>query len=105
MKQPRPWAVPLAALLMAASLVLAPREGTAGPAGPEIMPGDPQGPMLSGEPDVPIGPAPNRGIRAYVPLLLVAETRRLEMLAVFVLVDARREVEHRPQSFLRRNRK
>ncbi len=59
MRQPRRWAAFPIALLMAASLVFAPQEGRAGPAGSRIMlPGDP--PMLT-DPDVPTNPGPRIG--------------------------------------------
>jgi hypothetical protein len=57
MKQPRRWAVLLTVLVMAASLVFAPRKGSAGPAGGRtIMPGDPRPTPELGEPDTPSGP-------------------------------------------------
>jgi hypothetical protein len=56
MRQPRRWAVALTVLLMAASLVFAPREGSAGPAGGRtIMPGDPRPTPELGGPETPPG--------------------------------------------------
>jgi hypothetical protein len=53
MKMKGTWVAWIAALALAAILV-APREGAAGPPGPYKMPEDPPGPVL-GEPDLPGG--------------------------------------------------
>lgn len=72
MKQPRRWVVMLAALLMAASLVFAPREGSAGPAGPEILPGDPRPPVELGVPETPPDAMPMITYRVWISSVLLA---------------------------------
>ena len=73
MKQPRRWAVALTVLCVAASLVLAPREGSAGPAGGRtIMPGDPRPTPELGGPELPpgtSGPSVIRQVWLYSVLL------------------------------------
>lgn len=91
------WAVVLAALLMAASLVFAPREGRAGPAGGRsILPGEPRPTPEMGEPDVPTTPGPCRGNQTPMSVLLIAKTGRLDLMAVLVFVDA--HVKSKPTS-------
>ena len=88
MKQPRRWAALLAALLMAASLVFAPREGSAGPVSGRAEPGDaPQGEEMQ-EPEVPVHPGPNAVDRRFLPLELFARTLRVDLLGVFMIATA-----------------
>jgi hypothetical protein len=73
MKQPRRWAVLLTALLMAASLVFAPREGSAGAAGGRtIMPGDPRPTPELGTPETPPDTAPVLVYRTWLSAALLS---------------------------------
>jgi hypothetical protein len=81
MKQPRRWAVLTTALLLAASLVFAPRGGSAGPARGFMLPGDPQTvPEQLNEPDVP----PYSVKHIQVEAIRVSLTVRLGSLARLV---------------------
>ena len=87
MKQPRRWAVLLAALLLGASLIFAPQTGSAGPAGPMIMPGDPQTLPEIGEPDVPPVGVCRPVFRLPAIIAIVAQTKRVELGVVLVYAD------------------
>ena len=72
MKRPRHWKVALASLLMAASLVCAPLEGSAKALLPQFLPGDPRPTQEMDGPDVP--PLPGTAIsgRVLISTVLVA---------------------------------
>jgi hypothetical protein len=81
-KQPRRWVVVLAALLMAASLVLAPREGSAGSAGPELMLGDPRPTVELGGPETPPDPGSLVFRRVWLWSVLIARGLQVDLTIV-----------------------
>jgi hypothetical protein len=88
MRQPRSWAVALTVLLMTASLVFAPREGSAGPAGGRtIMPGEPRPTQELGEPEVPPLGAYRVVYRLLDSVVLVVRTMRIDFAAVLTSVE------------------
>jgi hypothetical protein len=102
MKRLHRWAALVIALLIAAGPVFAPREGRAGPARGQYLPGDPRPTAEMGEPEVPPTPCPSRGNQVPMPVLLIARTGRLDLMVVFVLMDA--HVESKPTSVLSTSR-
>ena len=83
MKQPRRWAVVLAALLMAASLIFAPREGSAGPAGGRsILPGEPRPTPEMGGPEMPPDPGPLVSCRVWLSSVLLARGLQVDLVVV-----------------------
>jgi hypothetical protein len=79
MNQPRRWAMPLAALLMTASLVCAPREGSARLVEPRLVPGDPLPTQEMGGPDVPPNPGPLMSLRVGLSSALLARGLQVDL--------------------------
>jgi hypothetical protein len=79
-KQPRRWAIVLTALLMAASLVLAPRRGSAGPAGPELILGDPRPTVELGVPEIPPNARPRVTCRIWLSSVLLAKGLQVDFI-------------------------
>ena len=82
MKDLRRWGVALAALLMAVSLVCAPREGSARSVEPRILPGDPRPTQEMGEPDIPPNTGPLTSYRVWLPSVLLARGIRVDVAMV-----------------------
>ena len=81
MKQSRRRAMPLAVLLMAASLVCVPREGSARPI-PRLVPADPQPTQEMGAPDVPPLPGPLISCRVWLSSALFARGLQVDLATV-----------------------
>ena len=97
MKQRRCWTVWLMVLLMAASLVIAPREGSAGPAGGRtILPGDPPQPEIS-DPEVPIHPAPMMVDEWPHLFITFFSTAQLDLFVTVILVDSALSLDNQPR--------
>ena len=79
MKRPRRWAVSLAALLMATSLVFAPREGSARPAREQYLPVDPRPMQEMGGPDVPPNVGPLMSFRVWLSSALLARGFQVDL--------------------------
>jgi hypothetical protein len=82
MQQPRRWAMALAAMLMAASLAFAPREGSAGPAGRRDLLKDPPLTQEMGGPEDPPTPGPLISYRVWIPSVLLARGFQFDLAMV-----------------------
>jgi hypothetical protein len=82
MKQPRRWAMPLVALLVVASLVCAPREGSARLMERRLLPGDPRPTQEMGTPDVPPIPGPLASCRVWLSSAVLARGFRVDLAMV-----------------------
>jgi hypothetical protein len=105
MKRLHRWAALVIALLIAAGPVFAPREGRAGPARGQYLPGDPRPTAEMGEPEVPVGPSPSSGNQVPSPVLVISETGRFDLMVVFVLLDVHVKSEPTPRLSASRTRK
>jgi hypothetical protein len=83
MQQPRRWAMPLAALLMAASLVCVPREGSARLVEPRLVPGDPQPTQEMGEPETPPNTGPLASCCVWFSSALFARGLQVDLAIVY----------------------
>jgi len=82
MKQPRRWAVALAALLMAVSLVCASRDGNARAVEPRLLPGDPRPTQEMGPPDTPPDGGRLISCRVWLSSVLLARGFQVELAMV-----------------------
>ena len=82
MKRPRRWAMPLAAVLMAASLVCTPRQGNARLVEPRLVPGDPRPSQEMDGPDVPPLPGPAASCRVWLSSALLARGLQVDLAMV-----------------------